>query len=119
MQSLTSGTVRFPSMEADFGPSLTSQGYTGMLVVGVPRDGCGPLQPAAANVTQFVLLERGGNPICEFDEKVLRAEEAGYSAAIIYDTIDEGLIVMRGRQNVDIPSVFVTHSAGVILSQHA
>ena len=74
-QSLTSGELAFPSADANFGPALPSQGYTGMLAIGSPIHGCAPLVPSTTNQTQFVLLERGGDPSCEFDEKVQLSQE--------------------------------------------
>lgn len=67
---MTSGQLSFPAMEADFGPGLSAQGYTGMLAVASPIHACDTLKPSTENVTQFLLIERGGDPPCNFDDKV-------------------------------------------------
>lgn len=56
-----------------------------------PLDACSPLTnkvvPVANNTrSPFVLIVRGG---CSFDEKVRRAQAAGFSAAIVYDNDDD------------------------------
>eukprot|EP00730_Choanoeca_flexa_P020250 TRINITY_DN9901_c1_g2_i5.p1 TRINITY_DN9901_c1_g2~~TRINITY_DN9901_c1_g2_i5.p1 ORF type:complete len:308 (+),score=46.74 TRINITY_DN9901_c1_g2_i5:48-971(+) len=119
---LPRSSVTFDSMEADFGPSLTSDGYTGKLVLARPSIyGCNPLDPVSFNSTAAVaLIQRGpsSNP-CDYALKVKNAEAAGYGAVIVYDNFDEDLITMEAPENdVGIPSVFVTLSTGEALTTY-
>eukprot|EP00890_Picochlorum_soloecismus_P001878 jgi/Picsp_1/2691/NSC_00921-R1_protein len=55
---------------------------------------------------------------CTFDVKVRNAEEAGAVAALVYDDLYEGLIIMsKSAENEDptIPSVFVSKESGQLL----
>jgi subtilisin family serine protease len=74
---------------------------------------CEPLPPGSLS-GQIALIERG---VCMFSIKVFHAQEAGASAAIIYNNEDGGdtVIVMAPgeRSNeINIPSVFVGYSTG-------
>lgn len=68
-------------------PSVKEPGICGIVYMAKPLDACSPLTnkavPAVSNTTSpFVLIVRGR---CSFDEKVRRAQAAGFSAAIVYD----------------------------------
>ena len=55
---------------------------------------------------------------CTFDMKVRNAEEAGAIAALVYDDLYEGLIIMsKSTENEEprIPSVFVSKESGQLL----
>lgn len=59
-----------------------------------PLDACSSLTnkigPAVTNTTSpFVLIVRGG---CSFDEKVRRAQAAGFKTAIVYDSENDALV---------------------------
>jgi E3 ubiquitin-protein ligase RNF13 len=56
----------------------------GLLYLAKPLDACAPLTTELVNSSRskFVLILRGG---CTFDEKVRRAQDAGFDLAIVYD----------------------------------
>lgn len=59
-----------------------------------PLDACSPLTNRVVQgkngSSPFVLIVRGG---CSFEEKVRRAQKAGFKAAIVYDNEDDGVLV--------------------------
>ncbi|RYR36597.1 hypothetical protein Ahy_A09g041562 isoform C [Arachis hypogaea] len=63
-----------------------------------PLDACTDLSNKAPQLPNaslpFVLMIRGG---CSFEEKVRRAQAAGYKAAIVYDNEDSGVLVAKGK----------------------
>lgn len=64
-----------------------------MLFLAKPLDACSTLENKAElpvnSSSPFTLIIRGG---CSFEDKVRRAQVAGFKAAIIYDNEDGGLI---------------------------
>eukprot|EP00271_Cylindrocystis_brebissonii_P001138 TRINITY_DN1143_c0_g1_i1.p1 TRINITY_DN1143_c0_g1~~TRINITY_DN1143_c0_g1_i1.p1 ORF type:complete len:397 (+),score=75.12 TRINITY_DN1143_c0_g1_i1:401-1591(+) len=123
--SLTSGTIfvttgeanttfSFPDADAAFGGQIPPNGIFGSLYKAEPIDACEALkvpdEALDANGT-FVIIERGG---CVFDIKVAYAQEAGFSAAIVYNNDDtRDLITMvavsgRHADDISIPAVFIT-----------
>ena len=54
---------------------------------------------------------------CSFDLKVSNAQQAGYSAVIIFNSESDSLIRMSssGAYKILIPSVFVGKSSGILL----
>lgn len=65
-----------------------------MLYLAEPIDACSTLTNEAGPGTNysspFVLIIRGG---CSFEEKVRRAQKAGFKAAIVYDNEEDGVLV--------------------------
>lgn len=59
-----------------------------------PLDACSPLNTTITRDGEtnasFVLTKRGN---CTFDEKVKRAQSAGFKAVIVYDNKDGGILV--------------------------
>lgn len=75
-------------------PSIKASGICGTVYVAEPLDACSSLTnkigPAVTNTTSpFVLIVRGG---CSFDEKVRRAQAAGFKTAIVYDSENDALV---------------------------
>lgn len=75
-------------------PAIKGSGECGLLYVAEPLDACSPLtntieQPANAS-SPFVLMIRGG---CSFEDKVRRAQKAGFKAVIVYDNVAGDVLV--------------------------
>ena len=74
-------------------PAIKGSGEHGVLYLAEPIDACSDLTNQAKKGSNrsspFVLIIRGG---CSFEDKVRRAQKAGYKAAIIYDN-EEGILV--------------------------
>ncbi|OAP18445.1 hypothetical protein AXX17_AT1G36460 [Arabidopsis thaliana] len=68
--------------------------------------------------SSYVLIVLGG---CSFEEKVRKAQKAGYKAAIVYnDGYDELLVPMAGNSSgVDIHGLLVTRASGEVLKGYA
>ena len=66
----------------------------GVLYASSPLDACSPLVnvsgPGQTFMPAFLLVERG---ICNFEEKVRNAQEAGFEAVIIYNNQDDHELV--------------------------
>ncbi|KAJ0629694.1 putative transcription factor C2H2 family [Helianthus annuus] len=112
-------TLSFDDIEANFAPRVKGTGECGTLYQAEPLDACAPLANGSIeeSVNQpFVLIIRGG---CSFDEKVRRAQAAGFKAAIIYNNDDSDLVAMAGTATgIVIHAVFVSKSSGLKLSKH-
>lgn len=116
-------TRSFDDIEANFAPSVKAAGEIGLLYVAEPFDACSnlmnkPEQSSNGTTSPFVLIVRGG---CSFEDKVRKAQRAGFKAAIIHDNEDRGtLIAMAGNSGgVKIHAVFVTKETGDALKEFA
>ncbi|KAI3460663.1 hypothetical protein Pfo_017326 [Paulownia fortunei] len=115
-------TLSFEDIEANFAPSVKGSGKCGALNVAEPLDACSPLTNkivSNANDTRypFVLIIRGG---CSFEDKVRRAQAAGYKAAIVYDNENGDLVAMAGNSaGIKINAVFVSKASGETLAKYA
>lgn len=80
--------------------------------VGLACDGGDPV-PTASGDGQVALIQRG---VCAFTEKGLNVIAAGYDAMVVFndEARGDGLVTMGG-DDVDIPGVFVGHSAGLAI----
>ena len=67
------------------------------MVLSDPLDGCGPVEPPPATTFhhRWFLLVGDGN--CDSGDKVLSAQQAGYSAAVVFNTSGDGFCTSRGR----------------------
>jgi len=118
-------TMSFDDIEANFVVPVQGSGECGVLYVAEPVDACSDLSNEVDKVEKnssglpFVLIVRGGG--CSFEDKVRRAQAAGFRAAIVYDNEDSGLLVaMSGNSaGIRIHAVFVTKSTGKTLKQYA
>ncbi|XP_032833629.2 E3 ubiquitin-protein ligase RNF13-like [Petromyzon marinus] len=117
-------STMFDDRLSSFGNQLPEQGLKGYLVPVQPEEeGCHILSPPPKkhNATYFIaLIRRGG---CNFDVKVLRAQEAGYKAAIVHNINSEQLVTMSSDdvtifRQIIIPSVFVGETAGLLLKTY-
>ncbi|KAG9444188.1 hypothetical protein H6P81_015528 [Aristolochia fimbriata] len=114
-------SLSFSDIEANFAPSIKGSGICGVLHLSEPLDACTPLTnkvgPVGDSNYSFVLIIRGA---CTFEDKVRRAQSAGFKAAIVYDNEDDGILVsMAGNgRGVKIPAVFVSKSSGETLKKY-
>ncbi|KAJ8557832.1 hypothetical protein K7X08_004598 [Anisodus acutangulus] len=115
-------TLSFEDIEANFAPSAKSSGKCGILYMAEPLDACSTLTnkiEPTNNFTKepFVLIMRGG---CSFEDKVRKAQAAGFKAAIIYDNAYGDIIAMAGTSTaVKILAVFVSKASGEALTKYA
>ncbi|XP_021896059.1 receptor homology region, transmembrane domain- and RING domain-containing protein 2-like [Carica papaya] len=114
-------TLSFDDIEANFSPAIKGSGECGVLYLAEPINACSDLTNKVEHVSNttspFVLIFRGG---CSFEEKVRRAQKAGFKAAIIYDNEDNGVLVaMAGNSaGVKIRAVFITKASGETLKNY-
>ncbi|TNN72455.1 E3 ubiquitin-protein ligase RNF167 [Liparis tanakae] len=118
-------SMLFEDLPALFGAPLPKDGLMAVLIVSHPPNGCTPIDPPPplppsfdANTTKFIALIRRYE--CNFDIKVLHAQQAGYSAAIVHNMYSDKLLNMNYSndtiaEEIDIPSVFTSYYASQIL----
>lgn len=115
-------TLSFDDIEANFAPPVKGSGKRGKLYLADPLDACSPLIKKVDFVEEevaspFALIIRGG---CSFEEKVRRAQSAGFKAAIVYDNEDGDLVAMAGTSaGIKIHAVFVSKASGLLLTKYA
>ncbi|KAH1139473.1 hypothetical protein GYH30_028735 [Glycine max] len=115
-------TLSFDDIEANFAPTVKGSGEYGILYLAEPLDACTELTNKVEQLpnasSPFALVVRGG---CSFEEKVRRAQKAGFKAVIVYDNEDGGILVaMAGNSaGIKIHAVFVSKASGEILSKYA
>lgn len=71
---------------------MKGSGECGTLFLAEPLDACAPLTNKLVEESQhqaFVLIARG---VCSFEDKVRRAQSAGFKAAIVYNNDDSDLV---------------------------
>lgn len=113
-------SLPFPDVEASFSRRVPGAGLVGLLFAAYPRNACEPLQvidTKQLSLPAFLLIERGD---CNFVTKVQYAQDAGYTAVIVYNNEDGlDLVTMSGNGfGIEIPAVFVSKQAGDILLQY-
>ncbi|CAM4741859.1 unnamed protein product [Rotaria magnacalcarata] len=108
----------YDDQPASFGPAFTSSGITGYVTLTNPRNACTKVAQAPnfpiSKYRWIALIPRTkSEDTCDFDLKVLNAQNANFSAVIIYN-YDDTLITMgpHGR-DIKIPSTLITHSDGI------
>ncbi|XP_071772709.2 E3 ubiquitin-protein ligase RNF167 [Centroberyx gerrardi] len=118
-------TSMFEDLSALFGSTLPKEGLMGILVESRPVNGCTAIEPPPAlppsndaNITKFIALIRRYD--CNFDIKVLHAQQAGFSAAIVHNMYSDTLLNMNYSngtiaEEIEIPSVFTSYYASQIL----
>ncbi|XP_074273319.1 receptor homology region, transmembrane domain- and RING domain-containing protein 2-like [Silene latifolia] len=112
----------FDDVEANFAPPVKTGGICGKLYIAEPLDACSPLTNIVDHggnySAPFALIIRGG---CGFEDKVRKAQKAGFEAAIIYDNEDDGiLIAMAGNSaGIRIHAIFVSKATGETLKTYA
>jgi E3 ubiquitin-protein ligase RNF13 len=78
----------FPDMESVFAPHIPAGGVQGVLYAASPLNSCSPLTnhiEKGPHSASFALVARGS---CNFDVKVKNVQDAGFAAAIVFDTED-------------------------------
>lgn len=104
----------YESVEAAFGPGLSSTPITGEIVLvndgtGNPSLGCEPLVNAAEVAGKIALIDRG---FCNFPSKVTNAQLAGAIAVIICQNQPGPPTTMAGNgDGITIPSIMITEAA--------
>ncbi|KAL8593959.1 hypothetical protein ACOMHN_021811 [Nucella lapillus] len=99
-KNATIDTIR--DRHAMFGPDLPAEGLVGRVVYVIPNDACHhvdppPSDPYELDLPWIALIKRGP---CHFDLKVLEAQRANYSAAIVHNSLgDHELVQMGGGQS--------------------
>ncbi|XP_069396046.1 E3 ubiquitin-protein ligase RNF167 [Paralichthys olivaceus] len=118
-------SMLFEDLPALFGSPLPKEGLMGVLVVSRPLNGCTAIDPPPplppsfdANTTKTIVLIRRYD--CNFDIKVLHAQQAGYNAAVIHNMYSDTLLNMNYSndtiaEEIEIPSVFTSFYASQIL----
>ncbi|KAM9254670.1 E3 ubiquitin-protein ligase RNF167-like [Cariama cristata] len=119
----SSQCIAYKAVPACFGPQLLAEGLTGYLIRVIPPNAChaieNPPAPKAASET-YIALIRGYD--WSFVEKVLRAQQAGYQAAVVYNADSEELITMMAddkeiQQLIKIPSLVTGQSVSLHLQR--
>ncbi|XP_056408480.1 E3 ubiquitin-protein ligase RNF13-like [Hyla sarda] len=112
----------FPDLPAQFGFPLSLDGLRGHIIHAQPETACSPIAPPPVrdNSTLFIALIRRFE--CNFDIKVLHAQQSGYDAVIVYNVDSDALLNMAWndvhiRDEIIIPSVFTGASSGKNLSE--
>ncbi|CAN6720288.1 unnamed protein product [Malus baccata var. baccata] len=114
-------TLSFDDKEATFAPEVKGSGECGVLYLAEPPHACSTLTNQVEQGTNysspFVLIVRGG---CSFEDKVRRAQKAGFKAAVIYDNEDSNMLVsMAGSSaGIKIYAVFVSKTSGELLKKY-
>ncbi|KAF7127337.1 hypothetical protein RHSIM_Rhsim11G0058100 [Rhododendron simsii] len=114
-------SLSFDDIESNFALAVKGSGECGTLYLAEPLDACLPLDnkvnsTAKGTASPFVLIIRGG---CSFEDKVRRAQSAGFKAAIIYDNLDADLVAMAGNSaGIKIHAVFVSKATGEVLKKY-
>ncbi|XP_040271246.1 E3 ubiquitin-protein ligase RNF167 [Bufo bufo] len=112
----------FGDLPAQFGSLLPLDGLRGYIIRAAPDNACTQISPPPLrdNMTVFIALIRRFE--CNFDIKVLHAQQSGYDAAIVYNVDSDALLSMAWsdehiRGQITIPAVFTGASAGKNLSE--
>jgi len=108
---------------AMFGPAVPDQGISGVMVPvndgsAPATDACEPILNGNELAGNIAYIDRGS---CNFDSKVLRAQQAGAIAVVIANNAEGGPVYMSGGDFVDgteltIPAVSISMEDGLILS---
>ncbi|KAG5284050.1 hypothetical protein AALO_G00022450 [Alosa alosa] len=117
--------MSFEDRPALFGGLLPMEGLMGVLVEARPQNACLPIDPppppptpGEANLTKYIVLIRRFD--CNFDIKVLHAQQAGFSGAIVHNMYSDTILNMNFSnvtiaEEIDIPSVFTSYYASQVL----
>ena len=87
---------------------------TQAMVLASPLNGCSAIGSSVSG--KIALIQRG---TCNFDLKVLNAQNAGAVAVIVYNNVDGANVVMSGStsaQHVTIPAAFISLAQGSALN---
>ena len=116
-----SGNVQtLTGANAQFSPAFLNGPVTGELAiyedaVAPVNDACEPPVNGADLDGRVVLVDRG---LCNFEDKVFRAQQAGAIAVIIANNVDGPLITPSGdRTDIVIPTLFISQVNGAAVRQ--
>ncbi|CAF1249511.1 unnamed protein product [Adineta steineri] len=113
----------YEDQNANFGPSFPSDGLKGYITITNPPNACQKILPPPNIPTygyRWIALiprTRSGDS-CEFMTKVQNAQNANFSAVIIYNYEDTLVAMGSSSKNVHIPSTLITHTDGLTLISH-
>jgi len=111
--SSSAADAQYEVTPASFGPPLQNiSPLTKIMAVASPQDGCSAMQAMPGKIA---LIKRG---TCNFDTKVLNAQNAGALAAVVFNNVDGANVVMGGSNvasSVTIPSAFISWTQGTAL----
>lgn len=119
----SSECIVYKALPACFGPQLPAEGLMGYLMRAIPPNAChtmlNPPAPRKAS-EKYIALIQGCD--CPYAEKVLRAQQAGYQAAVVYNVDSEELMSMMSddkeiQQQIKIPSLFTGQSVSLHLQK--
>ncbi|MCO5576922.1 hypothetical protein L7F22_030743 [Adiantum nelumboides] len=116
LSSMFSALVSTPTA-----PHVKGSGVSGVITFGTPFDACSSFDAAASaqlDSSLFLLTMRGN---CSFEAKVRYAQDANFSAVIIYNNESgSSLLTMSGSsEGISIHAVFVTRETGEALFKYA
>lgn len=114
-------TQFMPNAPAAFGPAISNSGLSGELAItdtGLtnPNNACSPITNGPQIAGKIAFVRRG---LCDFDEKVYKAQQAGAIAVVIANNVDTGVIIPGGDSivsgvpvTISIPAVFISQQDG-------
>lgn len=115
------GSMTYPNVRdqpADFGGDIPLEGVQGTLRLADPVEACTTITPHGEGPWIALIQRSGKENNCHFATQVYQAQAAGASAAVVYDTVVEPLLVMH-RTNTDyaptIPATFVSERSAQLL----
>jgi hypothetical protein len=110
------GSNFIPFESADFTPTVSPNGFSGVIAIPDPANACGTILNPSQVTGKIALVRRGG---CNFDDKVFRAQQAGASAVVIANNDTTGVLVPGGdgivngvAVSISIPAVFISKEDG-------
>lgn len=108
----------YDDQPANFGPSFPITGIKGYVVLTNPVNACSKIEPPPSipvqNYKWIALIARTKNNIsCDFDLKVQNAQDANFSAVIIYNYEDSLITMGPHGRNVNISSTLITLTDGL------
>jgi extracellular elastinolytic metalloproteinase len=113
-QVAVSSGPTYTAAGAEFGPALTPTGIAGTVTATTPADGCTAISTMLTG--QVALIDRG---TCEFATKVLNAQNAGATSAIIANNQGGTTVFTMGlgadASRVTIPAVMIGQTDGAAL----
>ncbi len=107
----------YTSVEADFSKPLAgSPAVRARVLMASPALACDPLANSSGMAGKIAMIDRGD---CNFDDKVLNAEEAGAVAVIVVNNVGGTPVVMGAGSGhtVHIPAVMISKDDGAKLKK--
>ncbi|CAF3375597.1 unnamed protein product [Rotaria socialis] len=113
----------YDDQTANFGPAFPAKGLKGYVTTTHPENGCKKILPPPKipiGIYHWIALipRTRGNGSCEFAVKVQNAQNANFSAVIIYNYDDTIITMGSSKKNIRLPSTLITLSSGLTLISH-